>query len=947
MTGSTGWKIPGKWLFSVALLATAYYAAARFGLLLAFASTNASPVWPPSGIAIGALLLFGYRVWPGIFLGAFVANFAVFAANNVASDLTTTIVSLAIASGNTLEGVVGIFLLRRFVGPRGYFTHPINIYKFVLITALASSVSASIGAASLIIGNIAPAAALWAISSTWWLGDASGILVVTPLLIAWSTPFAIQRSIRPLLVLTASVLALALVLAIIFGQHFSANVANRTLAYLLLPCIGWAAYRYKRRGVTLVLAAVTGCAVWGTTRGMGPFASGTLQDSLAALEIFIALCSVIGLVLAADISERKRIQGNFSLSNQLLPLAHWATLFLCLGLTIVAWHFISSNTERRAQDRFNYITEIVKQRIDERMDAYESMLRGGQGLFSASISVERDEWHNFADRLKIGKNFPGVLGLGYAKKITEADKIPLEQRARLDGMSSFHVWPPGERNEYVPITYLEPPTGRNERAFGYDLNSEPIRRAGLIQARDSGEAAISKKITLVQENGTNVQSGFLMYLPIYRNGTSIATKEERIAALEGYVYSPFRMNDLMQGILGQSLSEAALLIFDGNEESDATLMYSSEPKSARVRADYPNAFSVQKTISVVNDEQNWTLRITSLPAFEATIDRQKSLIVLITGTMISLLFFGVIGSLTATREKAQALANEMTATLKETNRTLRQSEERFRLLTSSVKDYSILLLDPQGLVLTWSEGAQQLHGYAEKEIVGRSVESFYLADDIVAGKAQQALAVARTTGQHESTGWHQRKDGTHFYADVLLSAIRDEQNDLIGFAQIVRDITQEKNAEQELRLAMKQAESASRAKSEFVANMSHELRTPMNAVLGMTYLLGNSGLSADQKKYLEMIRVSGQSLLDILNDILDFSKIEAGRMELSVSEFRLGDVLDTVATIMSVNAGEKDLELAIGVAPGVPRMLIGDPMRLQQILVNLAGNAIKFTEKGE
>jgi PAS domain S-box-containing protein len=151
----------------------------------------------------------------------------------------------------------------------------------------------------------------------------------------------------------------------------------------------------------------------------------------------------------------------------------------------------------------------------------------------------------------------------------------------------------------------------------------------------------------------------------------------------------------------------------------------------------------------------------------------------------------------------------------------------------------------------------------------------------------------------------------------------------------------------ELQAAMEKAEAASRAKSAFVANMSHELRTPMNAVLGMAHLLGNTGLTTDQQKYLDMIRTSGEALLAILNDILDFSKVEAGRMELSPVEFRLGAVFKSLAATMSVNAGEKNLELALGIERGVPRTLLGDAMRLQQILVNLVGNAIKFTEAGE
>lgn len=182
--------------------------------------------------------------------------------------------------------------------------------------------------------------------------------------------------------------------------------------------------------------------------------------------------------------------------------------------------------------------------------------------------------------------------------------------------------------------------------------------------------------------------------------------------------------------------------------------------------------------------------------------------------------------------------------------------------------------------------------------------------------------------------------------NLTVTAIKDHQGKITGFLGIANDISQQKQMLNTVLQAKEQAEAASQAKSDFVANMSHEIRTPMNAVLGMARLMADTPLSLEQKKYLDMIQVSGQSLLVILNDILDFSKIEAGRMELAPEVFEMDNLLLPIANLMAVNAGVKDLELSVGLAPEVPTTLLGDAPRLQQILVNLIGNAIKFTEQG-
>ncbi|MDC8760037.1 response regulator [Janthinobacterium fluminis] len=289
------------------------------------------------------------------------------------------------------------------------------------------------------------------------------------------------------------------------------------------------------------------------------------------------------------------------------------------------------------------------------------------------------------------------------------------------------------------------------------------------------------------------------------------------------------------------------------------------------------------------------------------------------------------------------------------------AQTQLQAVVDAASEFAIIATDPAGVINLFSVGAQRMLGYAAAEMIGRQSPSpIHLPQEVLARGAELSAELGRPVqgfdvfverargGQTESREWtYVRKDGSHLPVSLVVSAIRDGGGALAGFLGVAKDITGQRQLQASLLAAKEQAEAASRAKSEFVANMSHEIRTPMNAVLGMAYLLGATKLAPEQRKYLDMIRVSGQSLLGILNDILDFSKVEAGRMELAYSPFLLGDVLNALATIMAVNAGEKELELAIGIEPDVPQMLVGDALRLQQVLINLSGNAIKFTERGE
>jgi PAS domain S-box-containing protein len=275
-------------------------------------------------------------------------------------------------------------------------------------------------------------------------------------------------------------------------------------------------------------------------------------------------------------------------------------------------------------------------------------------------------------------------------------------------------------------------------------------------------------------------------------------------------------------------------------------------------------------------------------------------------------------------------------------------------------DNAITSQDLDGTIRTWNSGAARLFGYESEEIIGRPMEWFVPAERL----EEEADTVARSWRGEHSEKYEtslRRRDGTLVEVAVSASPLIDSDGQLIGLSKIIQDITPRKAEEarrkqleealrsnnEELALEKQRADEANRAKSEFLAAMSHEIRTPMNAILGMADVLWESPLQPEQRQYVQVFRRAGHNLLVLINDILDFSKIEAGGLRLELVAFDLSDLLDHTLDLMTPRARAKGLALTLRKEPGVPTSVVGDALRLRQVLVNLLGNAIKFTERGE
>jgi PAS domain S-box-containing protein len=281
-----------------------------------------------------------------------------------------------------------------------------------------------------------------------------------------------------------------------------------------------------------------------------------------------------------------------------------------------------------------------------------------------------------------------------------------------------------------------------------------------------------------------------------------------------------------------------------------------------------------------------------------------------------------------------------------------QSGEPFRLLVEGVKDYAIFMLDTEGYIATWNLGAEAIKGYKPDEIIGKHFSIFYPEEEIQRDKPGYELKVAAEVGRFEDEGWRIRKDGSRFWANVVITALRDKEGTLRGFGKVTRDLTDRKQAEEErLKLAREQvaraeAEAANRAKDEFLATVSHELRTPLNAIVGWGRMIRDSKLDDKGLTHaLDIIERNAKLQAQLIDDLLDVSRIISGKLRLTVMPVELPPVIEAALDVIRPAAEAKNIRLQVMLDSNAG-LVSGDPDRLQQVIWNLLSNAVKFTGKG-
>ncbi|MBL0439759.1 CHASE domain-containing protein [Aeromonas caviae] len=596
-------------------------------------------------------------------------------------------------------------------------------------------------------------------------------------------------------------------------------------------------------------------------------------------------------------------------------------LLLTAGLTLQ----LDRKQEQDRQEAYQNFTTQFADTVEERITHYQYGLRGARGaiLVAGEQGISRADFRRYSASRDMKVEFPGARGFGFIRRVPLADEAAFVARARQDDAPGFAIrqLQPHAGERYV-IQYLEPQAG-NQQAIGLDIASEANRKAAADAAMRSGQVQLTAPITLVQAMKAPSKS-FLMLMPIYRDGMARDSEAQRVAATLGWSYAPILMNEVMGAIrINPELTQFTLS--DVSDPRKPVVFYASRAAAGAVIG----SRSVTKTIL----GRTWQIEVRFQPAFLAGLHQNNLYAVGLLGVLASLGFAIMVFLWSSSRLRLR-------------QQQLIDAQARMAAIVESSID-GIIGQTLQGVVISWNRGAEEIFGYRADEALGKTVAQLVVPDDLAYEEEDILARICRGERRDHFTTRRRHKNGQLIDVSVSVSPIIDDSGRIVGASKTVRDITEQQQARQELELARQQAEQANVAKSQFLANMSHEIRTPMNAVLGMLQLVRQTPLDTRQQDYVVKAQSAAQSLLALLNDILDFSKIDAGKLELDIHAFSLEDMLRELAVVLSGNQHHKTVELMFEVDPSLPLEVRGDKLRILQILINLGGNALKFTEAGQ
>lgn len=382
----------------------------------------------------------------------------------------------------------------------------------------------------------------------------------------------------------------------------------------------------------------------------------------------------------------------------------WLMFVVALSATLGLWQLSIRLVEDRTEAHFRSQSLQLKTAIEERLINYEQVLAGSAGLFAVAGEVSREQWREYVEKVDINRYYPGIQGIGYVKRIDVRNMADHIASVRAGGEYGYLVKPLGAGPDYYPMVYLEPGTVRNRKALGYNAFTDPVHRRAMERARDNATPTVTAKVVLVQEELAEDQASFLMYYPVYQGGVVPDIRAERRMMLVGYVFSAFRMNNLLDGIVGLISPFLDVRIYDDGVVQRDNLMYGSNLGSL------DNDFSFEMSQTIRHGGREWLLQTRSTPAFDYLASDPRPPIVLGSGVIISLLLFLFVLALTRSRLMAQMSAG------------------RYRAITEGAANVT-LVMDRQGRPQYASPSSQDILGFEPNEVTALEFESLVHGDD--------------------------------------------------------------------------------------------------------------------------------------------------------------------------------------------------------------------------
>lgn len=607
-------------------------------------------------------------------------------------------------------------------------------------------------------------------------------------------------------------------------------------------------------------------------------------------------------------------------------------LAACLTITYFNWDFANTSRKNELQSYFEYRARDVEERIEQRIIGYKQILKSTLGLFNASNEVKRADFRTFFNSLNLDINYPGIQGVGFSLIIPPEQIKKHTTAIRNEGFSDYKIWPNGTRETYTSIIYLEPFQDLNLRAFGYDMYSEPVRRKAMETARDYNKTVISGKVNLVQETGNKVQAGFLIYLPVYKNGTPQSTINDRRKNIIGWVYSPFRMGNFMEGIFSERGEDLDVEIYDGENISDETKMYSSNTHNLVQN----HSLTIKKVIDYQGHE--WAVLINYTPQLVSRLGYNAASIILIVGLSLSILLT-LITYLIINKRILTANAN---AERKIAGDSLKRLQEDQQILLDNIPAW-VFYKDTENRFIRVNKTFADVMGKPAKQLEGKSLfdvfpkeqaDAYWKDDNEVFASGKPKNNIFELMESPKGNVWVQTEKIPY----------RDEQGKIIGLIGFSLDITERKKTEDELKLSYKQVTKLNAQKDKFFSIIAHDLRSPFNGFIGLTGLMADNSENFSQVEFVEhskSLNKAAKNLYKLLEYLLEWSQIQNGSMEYTPKNLDLSKIVsDSIDTIYD-KAQQKGIKIIREIDH--KQKVFADEKMIGTVLRNLLSNAVKFT----